>query len=441
MRMFKVGEDDMTKSNEIMELDKKYYQQGYARVPIVIVEGKGVVLKDIEGNSYIDCFAGIACANAGHAPDALIEAGTEQMKKLFHVSGRYHTIPQVKLAKKLSEITPGDLNKTFLCNSGTEAVENAVKLVKKYAFTQNRTGGAMISLECAFHGRLGYSFSLTANASYKKGFGSYSNAPGVKHAPTPYSYRSRFTEEDCGFEAANRLEEVIDRQTSGDVAGFIMEPILGEGGIIIPPDSYFTEIVRILQEREIPFIVDEVQTGFGRTGKLLASEHWGLKPDVMTLAKGMGGGIPIGACIGTEKIAENLESGDFFSTYGGNPVTSAISLANINYIQESGLVENSAKIGKVFMEGLQDIQKKRPLIGEVRGKGLMIGIELVKDPTTKEPAKEKSKRFVEQMKNDGVLIGLGGIFKNVLRLQPPLVITEDQAKTVLDKMDKVFSRL
>jgi 4-aminobutyrate aminotransferase-like enzyme len=161
----------------------------------------------------------------------------------------------------------------------------------------------------------------------------------------------------------------------------------------------------------------------------------------MTLAKGMGGGIPIGACIGTDKIAAKLESGDFFSTYGGNPVTSAISLANINYIQEAGLVENSVKVGKVFMEGLEDIQKKRPLIGDVRGKGLMIGIELVKDPATKEPAKDESKRFVEQMKNDGVLIGLGGIFKNVLRLQPPLVITEEQAKNVLGKMDKVFAGL
>ncbi|MHA1944449.1 MAG: aminotransferase class III-fold pyridoxal phosphate-dependent enzyme, partial [Candidatus Thorarchaeota archaeon] len=254
----------MTKTKEIMELDKEYYQQGYTRVPIVIIEGKGVVLKDIEGNEYIDCFAGIATANAGHAPDALVEAGIEQMKKLFHVSGRFHSVPQ----------------------AGTEAVENAVKLVKKYSFSRGLTGGALISLECAFHGRLGVSFSLTANASYKKGMGSYSNSPGVKHAPTPYVYRSKLSEEECGMEAANRLEEVIDRQTTGDVAAFIMEPILGEGGIIVPPDSYFSEIVKILKEREIPFIVDEVQTGFGRTGRLLASEHWGLKPDVMTFAKG-----------------------------------------------------------------------------------------------------------------------------------------------------------
>jgi 4-aminobutyrate aminotransferase len=440
-KLFIAGEVVVTNSKEIMELDKEYYQQGYARVPLVIVEGKGAILKDIDGNEYIDCFAGIACANAGHAPDALIEAGTEQMKKLFHVSGRYHTIPQVKLVKKLAEITPGDLNKTFLCNSGTEAVENAVKLVKKYAFSRGLTGGGLISLECAFHGRLGVSFSLTANASYKKGMGSYSNSPGVKHAPTPYVYRSKLSEEECGAEAANRLEEVIDRQTTGDVAAFIMEPVLGEGGIIVPPDTYFSEVVKILKEREIPFLVDEVQTGFGRTGKLLASEHWGLKPDVMTFAKGMGGGIPIGACIGSDQIASCIESGDFFSTYGGNPVTSAIALANINYIQESGLVENSERIGKVLLDGLVDLQKKRPLIGDVRGKGLMIGIELVKDPSSKEPAKDETKKIVEKLQQSGVIIGLGGIFKNVLRLQPPLVISEEQAKTVLGKMDDVFSKV
>jgi 4-aminobutyrate aminotransferase len=435
------GEDSVTKSKEIMELDVKFYQQGYARVPLVITEGKGAILRDIEGNEYIDCFAGIACANAGHAPDALIEAGFEQMKKLFHVSGRYHTIPQVKLAEKLAEITPGDLRKTFLCNSGTEAVENAVKLVKKYAFSKGSSGGALISLEGAFHGRLGYSFSLTANSTYKKGFGSYSNAPGVKHAPTPYPYRSRLSEKDCGIEVANRLEEVINLQTAGDVAAFIMEPILGEGGIIVPPDSYFSQVVKILKEREIPFIVDEVQTGFGRTGKLFASEYWGLKPDVMTLAKGMGGGIPIGACIATDKMASSIESGDFFSTFGGNPVTSAISLANIKYIQDSGLVENSVKVGRIFMDGLFDIQKKHPLVGDVRGKGLMIGVELVKDLTSKEPAKNETKQIVEELQKTGVIVGLGGIYKNVLRIQPPLVISAEQAKTVLEKIDGVISKI
>ncbi|TFG31199.1 aspartate aminotransferase family protein [Candidatus Thorarchaeota archaeon] len=431
----------MVTAKEVFDEDKEYFQQGYARVPIVMVEGKGAVLIDIDGKEYIDCFAGISTANVGHAPPALIEAGTEQMKKLFHVSGRYHTLPQLKLVKKLAEIAPGDLKKTFLCNSGSEAVENAVKLVKKYAFSRGSPGGALISLECAFHGRLGYSFSLTANSSYKKGFGSYSNAPGVKHAPVPYPYRSRLDEKECGIDAANRLEEVIDRHTAGDVAGFVMEPILGEGGIIVPPDSYFVEIVKILNEREIPFVADEVQTGFGRTGKLFACEHWGLKPDVMTLAKGLGGGIPVGACIGTDKMTSPIESGDFFSTFGGNPVASAIALASINMIQNDGLVENSARVGKVFMDGLRDIQKTKPIIGDIRGKGLMIGIELVTDQSSKTPAQKEAKQLVEKLHAAGVVIGLGGIFKNVVRLQPPLVISEEQAKIVLERFEKELIRI
>ncbi|MGQ4912923.1 MAG: aspartate aminotransferase family protein [Candidatus Thorarchaeota archaeon] len=431
----------MDDAEEIMKKDSDFYLQGYARVPLVIVEGKGAVLRDIEGREYIDCFAGIATANAGHAPDALIEAGVEQMKRLIHVSGRFYTIPQVRLAERLSEITPGDLKKTFLCNSGTEAVENAIKLAMKYAFSRGLAGGALIGLECAFHGRLGYAFSMTANSSYKKGFGSYSNAPGVKHAPTPYVYRSKMSPEECGIEAANRLEEVIDRQTSGAVTAFIMEPILGEGGIIVPPDSYFTEVVKILKEREIPFIVDEVQTGFGRTGRLMASEHWGLRPDIMPLAKGLGGGIPIGACVCTDEVAAPVQSGDFFSTFGGNPVASAISLANIDFIQKSGLVENSAEIGRLFLDGLEEIQKKRPIVGDVRGKGLMIGIELVRDRQSKEPARKAAKDLVAKMQRAGVIIGLGGVFKNVLRLQPPLVISEEQAKTVLETLDRELSGL
>ncbi|MGM0687791.1 MAG: aspartate aminotransferase family protein, partial [Promethearchaeati archaeon] len=330
---------------------------------------------------------------------------------------------------------------TFLCNSGTEAVENGIKLSKKYASSQGKTGGALIGLECAFHGRLGFSFSLTANASYKKGFGAYSIAPGVKHAPTPYTYRSAFSEDECGTETANRLEEVIDRHTAGDVSAFIMEPILGEGGIIVPPDSYFSTIVKILKEREIPLFLDEVQTGFGRTGKLFASEHWGLEPDIMSLAKGMGGGIPIGACVTTDEIASHLESGDFFSTFGGNPVTSAIALENIKYIRNEGLIDNAAKVGAFIMKRLREIQERRSIIGDVRGKGLMIGVELVKDRKTKKPAKQEAKELVANLQKKGIIVGLGGIFKNVLRIQPPLVISEDQATEVVQKMSEELGKI
>jgi 4-aminobutyrate aminotransferase len=421
-------------SKEIMKKDKEFYVQGYNRVPIVLTEGKGATLKDIDGEVYIDCFAGIAVSNVGHAHKRLVKAATEQMSKLIHTSGRFYNIPQTLLVEKLAEITPENLKYTYLCNSGTEAVENAIKLVKKYAYSKGKAGAGLIALECSFHGRLGYSLSLTGQAKYKKGFGTYANAPGVVHAPVPYSYRSKLPEEEFGVEAALAVEETIDRHTTGDIAAFIMEPILGEGGIIIPPDSYFKTLTKILKEREIPLILDEVQTGFGRTGKLFASEFWNLKPDLMTLAKGMGGGMPIGAAIATSKIADSVESGDFFSTYGGNPVCSAVALENIAILHEEELIQNSAKIGKIFIEGLKDLQAKQPVIGEVRGKGLMIGIELVKDSQTKKPAIDEAKLMVSFLKNEGVIVGLGGVYGNVLRLQPPLCINEDQAAQVLYKI-------
>ncbi len=421
-------------SKDIMEKDKEFFVQGYTRVPIVLTEGKGAMLKDLEGKEYIDCFAGIAVSNVGHAHERLVKVASEQMSKLIHTSGRFFNIPQTKLVEKIAEISPGKLQYTYLCNSGTEAVENAIKLVKKYASSRGKTGAGLISLECSFHGRLGYSLSLTGQAKYKKGFGTYANAPGVVHAPVPYSYRSKLPEDEFGIETALTIEEIIDRHTTGDVAAFIMEPILGEGGILVPPSTYFETLTKILKERDIPFILDEVQSGFGRTGKMFAGEHWNLEPDLMTIAKGMGGGMPIGAAVATPEIAESVQSGDFFSTYGGNPVCSSVALENIQIIDDEKLIDNSNYIGKIFMNGLTEIATKNELIGDIRGKGLMIGIELVKDQNSKQPAVEETKQVVETLKKEGVIIGLGGIYGNVLRLQPPLCISEEQAKIVLEKL-------
>ncbi|MHA1993555.1 MAG: aspartate aminotransferase family protein [Candidatus Hodarchaeales archaeon] len=431
----------MVNSEEIMKKDQKYYVQGYTRKQVVLTEGKGTILKDIEGKEYIDCFAGIAVTNAGHAPERLRKAATDQMSKLIHTSGVFFNVPQTLLVEKLAEITPKSLQHTYLCNSGTEAVDNAVKLVKKFAFSKGKTGAALIALECSFHGRLGVAFSLTGQAKYKKGFGSYANAPGVVHAPVPYCYRSRLSEEECAEETASRVEDTINRHTAGDVAAFIMEPVLGEGGIIVPPAGYYKQLQEILADYGIPFIADEVQSGFGRTGKMFAFEHWDLKPDLVTMAKGLGGGMPIGAVTVNSDIANSVESGDFFSTFGGNPVSSAVALENINMLQDEGLVENSAKIGELFMKGLDELQEKYSIIGDIRGLGLMIGIELVKDKSTKEPAIKKAKEAVSLMLKNGVIIGLGGIHTNVLRLQPPLCITEPQAEKVLSKMDTALAQL
>lgn len=431
----------ISKSKEIMEKDHDYFIQGYTRVPIVLERGSGTLLQDVEGNEYIDCFAGISVSNVGHAPERLMNAATNQMKKLIHTSGRFYNIPQTQLVEKIAEISPGELKYTYLCNSGTEAVENGVKLVKKHAVKTGKTGSALIALEMSFHGRLGYSLSLTGQAKYKKGFSTYANAPGVVHAPVPYHYRSKQDEDDFGETSAKSIERLIEQHTAGDVAAFIMEPILGEGGIIVPPDSYFNTLIPILKEREIPLIMDEVQTGFGRTGKIFASNHWNIEPDVMTIAKGMGGGMPIGGSVVTKTIAHSVESGDFFSTYGGNPVCSAVALESINIIEEDNLIQNSIDIGKLFTDELERLQNRFDIIGDIRGKGLMIGIELVKDRNSKTPAVDATKKIVNDMQNNGVLMGLGGFYGNVLRLQPPLVITEDEANQVMLKMAQAMERL
>ncbi len=432
---------DKSKSEEIIDKDFAYYLQGYNRVPIVLESGSGTILKDLDGNEYIDCFAGISVSNVGHAPHRLASVAANQMRKLIHSSGRFHNIPQTLLVEKIAELSPGDLQYSFLCNSGAEAVENGVKLAKKHATQNNKTASGIIALEMSFHGRLGYSLSLTGQSKYKKGFSTYANAPGVVHAPVPYHYRSKLDMDEFGEITANKVDILIDQHTAGDVGAFVIEPILGEGGIIVPPDSYYKTLVSILKEREIPFFVDEVQTGFGRTGKMFASEYWGLKPDIFSLAKGLGGGMPIAATVTTPTIAKSIESGDFFSTYGGNPVCSAVALENINILQGDKLADNAIKIGKVFTDELEQLQNRFDLIGDVRGKGLMIGIELVKDRVSKTPATEATKKIVKDMQNNGVLMGLGGFYGNVLRLQPPLVITEDQANKVMTVMTQALQKL
>ncbi|MHA2365759.1 MAG: aspartate aminotransferase family protein [Candidatus Hodarchaeales archaeon] len=430
----------MVDAKEVTEKDDQYFVQGYKRIPVVITEGKGATLKDIEGNEYIDCIAGIGVNNIGHAPERLAKVAFNQMSKLIHCSGLYYSIPQTLLVEKLAKITPGDLKKTFLCNSGVEAVDNAVKIAKKYAITQGKTGAGFISLELSFHGRLGFALSLTGQSKYKKGFDTYAYSSGIVHAPAPYSYRSPLSEEECGIQAAIAVEELIDRRTTGDIAGMIFEPIIGEGGIIVPPDSYFETIQKILKEKNIPLIIDEVQTGFGRTGKMFASEHWNLQPELMTMAKGLGGGVPIGAVIAIDPVANAIKSGDMFSTFGGNPVCSAVALENIKMIEEEGLVDHSEKMGKFFMEGLEELKEKRSIIGDVRGKGLMIGIELVNEKKSKEPAKQETAKIASSLRTEGIIIGSGGFYSNVLRLQPPLVITEEQGSIVLEKLDAQFKK-
>jgi 4-aminobutyrate aminotransferase/(S)-3-amino-2-methylpropionate transaminase len=432
---------NLADSKEIMKKEKEYYVPAYAKKPLVIVEGKDAVVRDADGKEYIDCLSGIAVVNAGHCPEKLVRAGQEQMAKLIHCSGLYHNVPATLLAEKIANITPESLQKSFFVNSGAEAVEGAVKIAKKYAVTQGRTGAGLIALEGSFHGRLALSLTLTGQAKYKKGFGTFANSPGVVHAPMPYCYRCPLSFPDCCIECATKVEDIIKYHTSADVAAMIVEPIMGEGGIVVPPDDYHKIVQQICKDHEILFIADEVQTGFGRTGKMFAIELWDIVPDTMTMAKGLGAGMPIGGYVTTSVIADSFQSGDHFSTFGGNPVSCAVACANIDYLQEEGLIANAEKIGTQILKRLSELENRINLIGEVRGKGLMIGIELVQDKKTKKPASDEASGIAKHMMERNVLVGTGGVKGNVLRIQPPLCITSEQATRVLDIFEEEVKRV
>lgn len=428
----------MVSYEDVVQKDKKYLIQCVQRQPVVLTEGKGALVKDMNGKEYIDCFSGISVTNTGHCHPKVVKAAKEQLDKLVHCSGLYYSLPQTLLAQKLAEITPKNLTKSFFCNSGAEAVEGAIKLTKKYALKKEKTGLGVMALECSFHGRTALALTLTGQKKYKVGLATFADYPGVVHAPAPYCYRCDYEYPDCGFSCAHDVEDTIELGTVGDVAAFLAEPILGEGGIIVPPKEYWQLVPKILRDHDIPFILDEVQTGFGRTGKMFACEHWNIQPDLMTIAKGLGGGLPVGAFIAKDEIAAAFEPGDHFSTFGGNPVCCAAALANIQALEEEKIPEKVAKLGEYVIDRLGDLAEKHRIIGDLRGKGLMIGVELVKDRKKKTPAQEEANKVRAKMTKKGVLIGVGGVKKCTLRLQPCLTITKEQIDKVLDTLEETF---
>jgi 4-aminobutyrate aminotransferase len=391
--------------------------------PVVIERAEGSTYYDEVGNSYLDCFSGISVTNVGHGNKVVIEAAKAQMNKLIHCcSYIYYVTPVADLAEKIALITPGKLKKSFFANSGAEAVEGAIRLAKRYT-----NKNEMIALTHSFHGRTMTALSVTGNSTRKRGGAPY--LPGVFFAPSPYCFRCAFKMDDpgkCGLLCAEYLEEVIRFHTSDNVAFLIAEPVMGEGGIIVPPQKYFQALKKILDEHRILFIADEVQSGFGRTGSIFAIEHYSIEPDIMVMAKGIAGGFPLSCFIAGDEIAGAFKPGDHLSTFGGNPISCAASLANINFIEESNLLKEVKQKGENLKSALMMIKPKRVKIGEVRGKGLMVGVELVKDEREKEPAVEEAESIRTALRENGVMIGVGGSYGNVLRIQPPLTITEEE---------------
>ena len=406
------------------------------REPLVFVEGKGMVVKDLDGKEYLDCFGGYSAVNLGHCNPKVVKAIQDQAAKLWHVSWDYYNVPQTQLAEKLAEICPKGLKRSLFSNCGAEAVEFAVKLAKKYQSTKGKLGTHIISLMGSFHGRTSMAIALTGQSRLKAGLGNYV-APGVVHAPAPYCYRCFFglTYPECNLQCARCMTDIIKYQTQGEVAAFISEPVMGEGGIIVPPDGYLKEALKITKEYGALYIADEIQSGFGRTGKLFAIEWDNVDPDILVMAKGIASGVPIAATITTDQIANSFTAADHSSTYGGNAIMCAAALANIEVMLKEKLPENALKVGRFILERLQDLARKHDLIGDIRGRGLMIGIELVKDRKTKEPAVEQTVKVRDEMRRRGILIGKGGTSRSVLRIQPPLIITEEQAQHVIDALD------
>lgn len=402
--------------------------------PIVVASAAGCTLTGEDGRQYLDCFAGIAVVNAGHGHPRVLAAARAQMDRLVHCCTYLYYNPAAgELAERLAAVAPGRLTHSFFANSGAEANEGAMRLCRQF------TGHwEYVALTASFHGRTNATLSVTGNAGRKKGGGPYLS--GVAFAPAPYCYRCPLGRSypECGTACAAAIEDVIRLQTSDRVACLIVEPILGEGGILVPPPEYFPIAEEIVHDHGALLLIDEVQTGFGRSGRMFAIEHSGVEPDVMTTAKGIAGGFPLGAFTTRRQIAAAFTPGDHLSTFGGNPVSCAAAVANLEVIAEERLAENAAARGEQIMTRLQQFAEGRPLIGEVRGRGLMIGIELVADQD-KTPAAAQAQAIRAACRQAGVLIGVGGLYGNVLRLQPPLVISEAQAARACDAVETAIA--
>lgn len=405
--------------------------------PIVFDHASGAKVVDADGKEFIDCFAGIAVSNAGHRHPKVIEAAKAQMDKLVHAGTYIYHVPVVAdLAERLAEITPGRLQKTFFGNSGAEAIETAMRLAKAY------TGKSeFISLTHSFHGRTIGTLSITGNQTRKTRGGPY--LPGISFAPAPYVYRNPFGSDDPD-EVADRCAEMVEwavkYQSAGSVAAFIAEPVMGEGGIIVPPSRYFRKVKEVLDRHGILFIADEVQSGFGRTGKLFAVEHFGVEPDILVMAKGIADGFPLSATIARAEIADSFQPGEHLSTFGGNPVSCAAALANIDVMLSEDLPGQAATKGSQVLAQLNEMASEHELIGQVRGLGLMIGVELVTDRAKRTPAKQQAGAIRVFSRESGVLIGVGGQEGNVLRIQPPLTISESELERTLEVIGQGIAR-
>jgi 4-aminobutyrate aminotransferase len=411
----------MTK-NEILLAQKEFLFPSvfhYYKEPLVVTRAKGKYVYDADDRQYLDFFGGIVTISVGHCNEQVNRKLHDQIDRLQHVSTVFANEPQAALAKKLAEITPGrKLTKSFFTNSGTEANETAILTARCY------TGSTeIVALRYAYHGRSSLAMGLTAQSNWRLG---PVTQPGIVHAVNAYCYRCPYglSYPSCEVKCANDVEEVIRTTTSGRIAGFIAEPIQGVAGFVTPPKEYFPIVADIVKRYGGVFISDEVQTAWGRTGgKWFGIEQWGVQPDIITSAKGLGNGAPIGLTIARPEVADSFK-GATISTFGGNPISATAAKAVIDYIEDHKLSINAAEVGAYLRNKLTELQAKHSLIGEVRGMGLMLAMELVEDRVSKKPATSQTAALMEATRENRILVGKGGYFGNVLRISPPLNISK-----------------
>ncbi|HEY1240804.1 MAG TPA: aspartate aminotransferase family protein [Bryobacteraceae bacterium] len=402
----------------------------YYKEPLVIARGKDQYVWDADGNQYLDFFGGIVTVSVGHCNEEVNAKVHRQLDTLQHVSTVFANEPQAELAKKIASLTPGGaLTKSFFTNSGTEANETAILAARCY------TGNTdIVALRHSYHGRSAMAMALTGQGSWRLG----PSQAGIVHAHNAYCYRCPFglTYPSCEIKCAQDTEELIRSTTNGRVAGFIAEPVQGVGGFITPPKEYFQIVERIIRNHGGLFISDEVQTGWGRTGgKWFGIEQWGVMPDIITSAKGLANGSPIGLTVAKPQVADAL-TGLTISTFGGNPVTSTAAKAVIDYIECHNLRVNCSETGAYLRSGLEELKNKHEIIGDVRGMGLLLAIELVQDRESKAPAAAETAMLLEATRENRLLVGKGGMYGNVIRISPPMNIGRadvDQFIRLLDR--------
>lgn len=432
-------EKDQPLGESIIEMQKKYVMPCVeVWHDILFVKGKGSKVYDSNGKEYLDCFGGVAVVNIGHCHPHVIEAVQKQLTELNHLSTLYYTEYMPRLAKRLSEISPIDGNnvkKSFFCNSGTEANEHAVTLAKK------ATGKSeMLSMQCGFYGRGGITMGLTGLGAWRSGLGPFT--PGIYHVPSYYCYRCPMGQKECppkcGYACANYIKTVLKTETTKHVCCFVAEAVLGVGGCIPAPKDYFKIVKEILKTEDIPLIIDEVQSGMGRTGKMFGIENYGVEPEIITVAKGLGGGIlPIGAVVAKSELADK-HLGPDFSTFGGNALSCVAALANLEVIEKEKLSQNAKRVGDYIVKRLKEVEAKSKIVDAVEGLGLMVGMEVVTDKQSKEPNNDAVAKILDKMAQKGVLIGRGGLYYNRLRFEPPLCITVEEAEKAITTLEGVL---